>query len=97
MFVGWSARAGVWDRFQQVLLGALPEGGPPIRVATHIDLRDGISPSVIDKFDTEYLYVYSLSAGVGSNDIGLDRGQLGSEQIVKFDRRGQSVAGATEL
>jgi hypothetical protein len=46
---------------------------------------------VIDKFDTEFLYVYSLSAGVGSNDIGLDRGQLGSEQIVKFDRRGPKV------
>jgi hypothetical protein len=46
---------------------------------------------VIDKFDTEFLYVYSLSAGIGSNDIGLDRGQLGSEQIVKFDRRGPKV------
>ncbi|HEY5749196.1 MAG TPA: DUF5117 domain-containing protein, partial [Chryseolinea sp.] len=46
---------------------------------------------VVDKFDTEFLYVYSLAAGVGSNDIGLDRGQLGSEQIVKFDRRGPKV------
>ena len=28
---------------------------------------------VIDKFDTEFLYIESLTAGVGSNDIGLDR------------------------
>ena len=46
---------------------------------------------VVDKFNTEFLYVNSLAAGVGSNDIGLDRGQLGSERIVKFDRRGPKV------
>jgi hypothetical protein len=45
----------------------------------------------IDKFNTEILYVNSLPAGVGSNDIGLDRGQLGGERIVKFDRRGPKV------
>jgi hypothetical protein len=46
---------------------------------------------VIDKLGTEFLYVHSLPAGVGSNDIGLDRGQLGGERIVKFDRRGPKV------
>lgn len=46
---------------------------------------------VIDKLDTEFLYVNSLPAGIGSNDIGLDRGQLGGERIVKFDRRGPKI------
>src|SRR5688572_33088478 len=46
---------------------------------------------VIDKFDTEFLYVNSLPAGIGSNDIGLDRGQLGDDRIVKFERRGPKV------
>lgn len=46
---------------------------------------------LIDKFDTEFLYVESLTAGVGSNDIGLDRNQLGRERVVKFDRRGPKV------
>jgi hypothetical protein len=46
---------------------------------------------VIDKLNTEFLYVNSLPAGIGSNDIGLDRGQLGGERIVKFDRRGPKV------
>jgi hypothetical protein len=46
---------------------------------------------VIDKFNTEFLYVNSLPAGIGSNDIGLDRGQLGNERIVKFDRRGPKI------
>ncbi len=46
---------------------------------------------VIDKFDTELLYVESLAAGIGSNDIGLDRNQLGSERVVKFEHRGPKV------
>jgi hypothetical protein len=46
---------------------------------------------VIDKFNTEFLYVHSLPAGVGSNDLGLDRGKLGGERVVKFDRRGSKV------
>ncbi len=46
---------------------------------------------IIDKFDSEFLYVESLTAGVGSNDIGLDRNQLGRERVVKFERRGPKV------
>ena len=46
---------------------------------------------VVDKFDQEFLYVNSLAAGVGSNDIGLDRNQLGNDRIVKFERRGPKI------
>ncbi len=46
---------------------------------------------LIDKFDTEFLYIVGLTAGVGSNDIGLDRNQLGGERVVKFERRGPKV------
>lgn len=45
----------------------------------------------IDKFDTEFLYVDSLPAGLGSNDIGLDRGRLGGSRIAKFQRTGPKV------
>lgn len=45
----------------------------------------------IDKLDQEFLYVNSLAAGVGSNDIGLDRNQLGDNRVVYFDRRGPKV------
>ncbi len=45
----------------------------------------------IDKWNTEFLYVESLPAGIGSNDIGLDRGQLGNNAIVRFDRSGPRV------
>jgi hypothetical protein len=45
----------------------------------------------IDKFDTEFLYVDSMPAGMGSNDLGLDRGQLGGSRIVKFMRSGPKM------
>lgn len=46
---------------------------------------------LIDKFDTEVLHIESLTAAIGSNDIGLDRNQLGKERIVKFEKRGNKV------
>ncbi|MGF7218230.1 hypothetical protein GGR92_004407 [Spirosoma lacussanchae] len=45
----------------------------------------------IDKFDTELLYYPTLAQGIGSNDIGLDRGRLGQEHVVKFQRSGNKV------
>jgi len=45
----------------------------------------------VDKLDTEFLYVTSLPAGLGSNDIGLDRGLLGGERIVKFSKTGRKI------
>lgn len=45
----------------------------------------------IDKLNTEFLYINALAAGVGSNDIGLDRGQLGDSRVVKFVRSGPKV------
>ncbi len=45
----------------------------------------------VDELEKEFLYVYSLSSGIGSNDIGLDRGQLGNEQVVFFKKAGQKL------
>jgi hypothetical protein len=45
----------------------------------------------IGRWGEEFLYVNSLPAGLGSNDIGLDRGQLGDTRIVRFDRIGPKV------
>lgn len=45
----------------------------------------------IDKFEQEFLYVNSLTAGIGSNDIGLDRNQLGNSRIVKFIKTGTKI------
>ena len=45
----------------------------------------------INKLDSEVLYQTSLPAGLGSNDIGLDRGLLGETHIVKFSRIANKV------
>jgi len=45
----------------------------------------------IPAFDTEFLYVTGLAAGLGSNDIGLDRGIGGGGRIVRFERVGPKV------
>ncbi len=45
----------------------------------------------IDKFDEEILYVNSMAAGLGSNDIGIDRSQLGDTRIISFKKVGPKV------
>ena len=45
----------------------------------------------ISNLDKEFLYISSLSSGLGSNDIGLDRGQLGNERLVKFSKYGDKI------
>jgi hypothetical protein len=55
------------------------------------DAKQGKLWLEIDKWGTEFLYQSSLPAGIGSNDIGLDRGQLGGTHLVRFERSGPKV------
>ncbi len=45
----------------------------------------------VDRLDEPLLYQSSLPRGVGSNDLGLDRGQLGATRVVRFVRSGPKV------
>ncbi|MFK7767920.1 MAG: zinc-dependent metalloprotease [Mariniblastus sp.] len=45
----------------------------------------------ISRLGSEFLYVNSLATGLGSNPVGLDRGQLGGQRIVHFKRVGPKV------
>ncbi|WP_019027339.1 zinc-dependent metalloprotease [Colwellia piezophila] len=45
----------------------------------------------IEQFEQEFLFQSSLPHGIGSNDIGLDRGQLGDTRLVQFERVGNKV------
>ncbi|HWK88530.1 MAG TPA: DUF5117 domain-containing protein, partial [Longimicrobium sp.] len=67
-----------------------------------MDRRDGLLPLYWDaaagklwleipRLNEELIYVVSLPSGLGSNDIGLDRGQIGGERIVRFERVGPRV------
>ena len=45
----------------------------------------------IKNLDSEFMYINSLSRGVGNNDLGLDRGQLGNSRVVYFTKRGNKI------
>jgi len=45
----------------------------------------------VENLNKEFLYVNSLASGIGSNDIGLDRGQLGNERLVYFQKAGHKL------
>ena len=45
----------------------------------------------VPALDEPFIYQASLARGVGSNDIGLDRGQLGSTRVVRFVQSGPKV------
>lgn len=45
----------------------------------------------INNLDSEVLYQTSLPAGLGSNDVGLDRGIMETTAIVKFTRTGNKI------
>src|SRR5689334_14736676 len=45
----------------------------------------------ISRFGEEFLYQTGLPAGLGSNPVGLDRGELSDTRIVRFERVGPKV------
>ena len=55
------------------------------------DERTGSLFIEIPRFDSDFLFNTGLAAGLGSNDIGLDRGAGGGARIVSFQRVGPRV------
>ena len=45
----------------------------------------------ISRWDTDILHMTGLASGLGSNDIGLDRGALSGSRLVRFHRVGPKV------
>ena len=82
--------------------GATANALPTIAAKTDgLERRDGFVPVYWDEAEgkiwldvpvgVDLLHVVSLPAGLGSNDVGLDRGQLGGERVVRFERVGRRV------
>ncbi|MEQ9217266.1 MAG: zinc-dependent metalloprotease [Cyclobacteriaceae bacterium] len=45
----------------------------------------------VNTLETPFLYVSALSEGLGSNDLFLDRGQIGGSRIVQFRKAGNKL------
>jgi hypothetical protein len=85
--------------------GVAPAAGPPPRIEERtagMQKIDGYFPMYweertgslwleIPRFDSEFLLTSGLAAGLGSNDIGLDRGAEGEGRVVEFQRVGPKV------
>lgn len=57
----------------------------------HVNESKGKIYLEVSNINDEFLYYSSLSRGVGSNDIGLDRGKIGKGKVVKFVRSGNKL------
>ena len=57
----------------------------------YYDAKAGKIYLEIGLWNSDFLYLHSLPAGIGSNDIGLDRGQIGDSLIARFERSGPKV------
>lgn len=57
----------------------------------YYDTENGKIYLQVDKLKQPFLLQQSLPYGVGSNDIGLDRGQLGNTHLVQFEHFGDKV------
>ncbi len=60
-------------------------------VPLYVSADDGKIYLEVTRFNYEFLYLVSLPTGVGSNPLGLDRGQLGTTKVVTFERAGNKV------
>ena len=69
------------------------EGMQPIEgfVDLYWDAGRGRLLLAVPAFGEPLLYQSALARGVGSNDLGLDRGQLGATRVVQFERSGPKV------
>ena len=88
-----------------LLLAPLLAGAqtPSIATATQgLERHDGFVPFYLDDahgkvlfeigtFDQDFLYLTSLATGIGSLDLGIDRGEIGSEYLARFERVGPRV------
>ncbi len=95
-----------WYSLLLLFLATLPTYGqslPSITEKTaNMDKRDGFFPVYwseatgeiyleIPALEQDFIYVTSMPTGLGSNDIGLDRSQLGTTRIVRFERSGPKI------
>ena len=60
-------------------------------IPVHWNEKEGKILLEINRLGQELIYQISLASGVGSNPIGLDRGQLGDTALVRFDRVGARI------
>jgi hypothetical protein len=57
----------------------------------HLEAATGRIFLEVSRLGEDFLYLNSLATGIGSNLLGLDRGTIGAEAVVRFERHGQRL------
>ena len=57
----------------------------------YLDQKTGKLLFEVSRLDQDFLYMYYLATGLGSNDRGLDRGTTGDNGVVRFERFGPRI------
>ena len=85
----WSSEVdGATGSVESVLLGTQEMPG---FMPLHWDSEEGRLYADISDIEGPFIYYNGLSHGLGSNDLGLDRGRLGDTFLVEFRKVGKKV------
>ena len=85
----WSSEAdGETESVESVLLDTQEMPG---FIPLHWDSEEGRLYADISDIEGPFIYYNGLSHGLGSNDLGLDRGRLGDTFLVEFRKVGKKV------
>ena len=85
----WSSEVdGATESVESVLLTTQEMPG---FIPLHWDSEEGRLYADISDIEGPFIYYNGLSHGLGSNDLGLDRGRLGDTFLVEFRKVGKKV------
>ena len=85
----WSSEVdGATESVESVLLNTQQMPG---FIPLHWDSEEGRLYADISDIEGPFIYYNGLSHGLGSNDLGLDRGRLGDTFLVEFRKVGKKV------
>jgi len=85
----WSSEVdGATESVESVLLNTQEMPG---FIPLHWDSEEGRLYADISDIEGPFIYYNGLSHGLGSNDLGLDRGRLGDTFLVEFRKVGKKV------
>jgi hypothetical protein len=71
LFLGIAAQEGARHRFEQVMLGALPASGPPIRLGAHFERPEALTPELLERFVASFPHLHAVPTRTFDGQTGV--------------------------